>query len=202
MSTSASNTSYKTSTKTDKTRADFSEEHHHSNGITSALWDHVKRSKDSHFGPLTSDHQSDVCVIGGGIAGLTTAYLLAKKGVSVCVLEQRNLLYGETQRTSAHLMSECDDRYFDVERIHGEAGARMFAHSHATAIDTIERIVNDESIDAEFERLDGYLFLSREHGIDLLEKERDAAHRAGLTGVQLLPNYDRFGPVLRFPNQV
>ena len=67
-------------------------------------------------GPL----EADVCIIGAGIAGLTTAYQLAYGGKKVIVLEVgRGVAEGESSRTTAQLATELDDRYFEIERLHG-----------------------------------------------------------------------------------
>src|SRR4051794_33638442 len=98
---------------------------------------------------------ADVCVVGAGIAGLTTAYLLAKEGKSVVVLDEGPIGAGQTERTSAHLASAVDDRFYEIEKHHGEAGSKICYESHAAAIDTIERIVRDEQIECDFKRIDG-----------------------------------------------
>src|SRR5436305_12170042 len=90
---------------------------------------------------LDNDIRADVCVVGAGIAGLTTAYLLAQEGKSVVVLDDGPIGGGESGRTTAHLASALDDRYFELERLHGEDGARLAADSHAKAVDRIEEIV-------------------------------------------------------------
>src|SRR5919109_359932 len=97
--------------------------------------------------PLQEDARADVCVVGAGIAGMTTAYLLARQGKSVVVLDDGPIAGGQTQRTTAHLSNALDDRYFEIERLHGEEGARLAAQSHTAAIDRIEGIVHDEKID-------------------------------------------------------
>ena len=156
------------------------------------------------YSPLTSDTAADVCVIGGGIAGLTTAYLLTQVGKSVVVLEDGAIGSGMTGVTTAHLTNAIDDRYFELERLHGERGARLAGESQTAAIDRIESIVTRERIDCDFTRLDGYLFCAPEHGEDLLERELDAAHRAGLHNVAKIgraPLAFDTGPCLRFPNQ-
>jgi glycine/D-amino acid oxidase-like deaminating enzyme/nitrite reductase/ring-hydroxylating ferredoxin subunit len=133
------------------------------------------------FPPLDRDAQADVCVIGAGIAGLTTAFVLAREGRSVVVLEDGEVCSGESGRTSAHLSNALDDRYHRLERLHGERGARLAAASHTAAIDYIERLVERERIDCEFERVDGYLFVPPGEPFDELEREHDAARRAGLS---------------------
>ncbi|MGV3485329.1 MAG: NAD(P)/FAD-dependent oxidoreductase, partial [Planctomycetaceae bacterium] len=132
------------------------------------------------YPPLTQDIRVDVCIVGGGIAGLSTAYMLSQEGRSVAVLDAGTLAGGMTQVTTAHLMSAIDDRYFEIERMHGQKGSQLAAESHAEAINRVERIVNSEGIACDFERLDGYLFLGPEHDEQLLERELAAAQRAGL----------------------
>lgn len=154
---------------------------------------------------LSKNVSADVCITGAGIAGLTTAYLLARGGRSVVVLDDGPIAGGETSRTTAHLVNALDDRYFDLEALHGERGARLAAESHTAAIDWIEKIVAEEKIDCEFERLDGYLFVPPGDSTDLLERELEATHRAGLPQVELvarapLRDFDT-GACLRFPRQ-
>jgi len=155
--------------------------------------------------PLTTKAFADVCVVGAGIAGMTTAYLLAAEGRSVIVLDDGPIGGGMTGRTTAHLVTALDDRYFELERLHGEDGARLAAQSHSASIDRVEQIVTNENIDCEFERLDGYLFVPPEDSKEILVDELAAAHRAGLTDIAKVERvpWDSFdtGPALRFPRQ-
>src|SRR6476619_2723613 len=73
---------------------------------------------------------------------------------------------------------------YALAKAHGVETTHMAATSHAAAIDYIEQIVRDESIDCDFTRLDGYLFLGGDDTQQLLDDELQAAHRAGLTGVE------------------
>ena len=155
--------------------------------------------------PLSERISADVCVVGAGIAGMTTAYLLAREGKSVVVLDDGPIGGGMTGRTTAHLVNALDDRYFELERLHGEDGARLAAESHTAAINAIEAIVAQEKIKCEFERLDGYLFVPPRESKKILDDELEAVHKAGLTEVEKVErvpwdSYDT-GPALRFPNQ-
>src|SRR5688500_10394749 len=80
--------------------------------------------------PLRANDAADVCVVGAGISGLTTAYLLAAAGKRVIVLDDGSIAGGVTGRTSAHLTAGLDDRYYELERLHGADGARLAAESH------------------------------------------------------------------------
>ena len=155
--------------------------------------------------PLAGNARADVCVIGAGIAGMTTAYLLAKKGSDVLVIDDGPVGGGMTSRTTAHLANAIDDRYVDIERWHGEDGARLVAQSHTAAIEAIEAIVRHERIDCEFERLDGFLFLPPGGDPEELLREYEAALRARVEGLEWadrapLPGIDT-GRCLRFPRQ-
>lgn len=110
------------------------------------------------FPTLQEDTATDVCIIGGGIAGLTTAYRLSREGKSVVVLESGTLGSGMTSLTTAHLSHVMDRGIAAIERLHGEQGARLAVQSHATAIAWIAETAAKESIACDFERVDGYLF--------------------------------------------
>ena len=94
---------------------------------------------------------------------------------------------------------------FELERLHGEEGARLAAESHTAAIDRIEEIVKEEKINCEFERVDGYLFVPPRESQKILDDELAAVHRAGLVDIEKVErvpwdSYDT-GPALRFPRQ-
>src|SRR5690349_18098970 len=112
--------------------------------------------------PLRSPPPADaaVCVIGAGISGLTTALLLQSEGYEVQVLEAYGVGAGETGRTTAHLTAVLDDRFSHLERLFGPERARLAVQSHEAAIDRIESLTIEESIDCDFERLDGHLVAS------------------------------------------
>jgi glycine/D-amino acid oxidase-like deaminating enzyme/nitrite reductase/ring-hydroxylating ferredoxin subunit len=132
---------------------------------------------------LDGDRAVDVCIVGAGIAGLSVAYQLTRVGRSVIVLEDGKIGSGETSRTTAHVSNAFDDRYALVERLHGEHASQLVAESHTAAIEEVERIVREESIDCQFERVSGYLFVPPGDPGDVLEREIHACHRAGLLEV-------------------
>lgn len=68
------------------------------------------------FNSLDQNISVDVAIIGGGIAGITTAYLLSRSGKSVAILEDGYIGSGETGRTTAHITHALDDRYYNIEK--------------------------------------------------------------------------------------
>jgi glycine/D-amino acid oxidase-like deaminating enzyme/nitrite reductase/ring-hydroxylating ferredoxin subunit len=154
--------------------------------------------------PLSKNISADVCIVGAGIAGMTTAYLLVREGKSVVVLDERPVGSGMTGRTTAHLVNALDDRYFDLERYHGEEGARLAAESHTAAVDQIEEIVDLEKIECDFARVDGFLFVPPGGSMSELDRELEATLRAGIPVKHVpkapLNSFDT-GPAILFPRQ-
>jgi len=156
------------------------------------------------YAQLGKDITVDVCIVGAGIAGMTTAYELSKDGLIVAVLDDGPIGSGQTRRTTAHLSTALDDRYYELERIHGKKTTRLAMQSHSQAIDRIAEICEEVSIDCNFERVDGYLFAAKADDAEILHKELEAARTAGLD-VAMVPRapIDSFdtGEALRFPAQ-
>lgn len=167
-----------------------------------SIWQQIEKP---FFLPLASNVTVDVCIIGAGIAGLSTAVALLKEGHSVIVIDRERLGLGESGLTSAHLATAMDDRYMHLRRVHGDDGIRKIAESHGQAIDFIENTCREEGIPCDFKRVDGYLFCGPNENVDFLENELEAARAAGLSDVELLSNAPlklfESGPCLRFPRQ-
>jgi glycine/D-amino acid oxidase-like deaminating enzyme len=153
---------------------------------------------------LTSDESCDVVVIGSGIAGLSTAYELSRFGRSVIVIDRGGIGNGMTARTTAHLATELDDFYSELIRVRGEEEARLYHDSQVSAVNRIEAICRDENIDADFARLDGFLFPAEESHRADLEEEYQACRKIGVevewADRAPVPGIDT-GMALRFPRQ-
>lgn len=170
-------------------------------GLTLPVWD---LPEDFSRVKFSSDlpPSADVLVVGAGIAGLTTAYCLAREGRKVCVIDRAGIGGGESIRSTAHLACGLDDRFYNLARWHGGDGAHLAADSHAAAIDWIEQFVEATPDRCGFKRVPGYLF-SFDDSTDRLEKEFDAARDAGLAVLfeqNGIPGLS-LGPALRFERQ-
>ena len=123
------------------------------------------------FEKLNNDIESDILIIGGGIAGLTTAYCLAKEGRNVILVEDGFIGSGETGRTTAQLTCALDDRYFELENTFGQPTSKLAAQSHTAAIEWIANTVKQHNISCYFKRVDGYLFSHASDTNENLQKE-------------------------------
>ncbi len=155
--------------------------------------------------PLATDAEADVVVVGSGIAGLSTAYELARSGRSVAVLDRGALAGGMTSRTTAHLTSSLDDYYHELIRLRGVAEARSYLRMRQAAIDRIEEIQKVEGIACDFQRLDGYLFPAKTDDASTLDSEFDACRQIGFEGVSWVDQTPianaGSGRALKFSNQ-
>jgi glycine/D-amino acid oxidase-like deaminating enzyme/nitrite reductase/ring-hydroxylating ferredoxin subunit len=167
-----------------------------------SLWMEIEVAPDAR--PLAASERCDVVVVGSGIAGLSTAYELAKRNLSVIVVDRGRICSGMTARTTAHLAPLCDDLMSEMANLRGPDLAKGFYQSQAAAITRIEQIQNDEAIDCDFRRLDGYLFQGRRQPADVIDNELDAVRAVGapverLVGVPLAGCAGRH--VLRYADQ-
>lgn len=172
-------------------------------GKTVSVW--MDTTKMPSFAALEEDLSCDVCIVGAGIVGLTTAYHLVRAGADVVILDDGPVSGGETSRTTAHLSCVLDDRFQWLERVHGEQRVRLSTESHMAAIDRIEAIVREEKIACDFDRVPGYLILGKNEAPDFLDRELEAARRASLTDARRLERIPDLpwdsGPCLEFPLQ-
>lgn len=155
--------------------------------------------------PLKENIETDVVIIGGGIAGLSIAYALSRRGRR-CVVVERDLIgsSGPARLERAHLAEALDGRYFRLEHVYGTENAALVARSHSAAIQTIRDTIRDEQIECDFQILDGYLSLHPSDKIKTIRQEFEATRRAGLPtelvshapGIRLRERIS-----LRFPSQ-
>lgn len=155
------------------------------------------------FETLNQNIETDVVVIGGGLAGITTAYCLLKEGHKVVLVEDGLIGSGETGRTTAHLVTALDDRYYHLEKVFGDEKTKLIAESHMMAIDFVEQTIRTENIDCSFERVNGYLFKHPSDKKDSLKLELEAALKAGIEikEIDKVPGILQAEKALCFSNQ-
>lgn len=145
--------------------------------IDAAPWD---ITADAHYPPLPRDTEAEIAVIGAGITGLTAAYLLARAGRSVIVLERAQIGSGATGHTTAHLTAMPDTSFHDLLGHLGEADAKLVWESGMDAIEQIASIVRDENIDCHFARVDGWLVACDDAHVSTVHQEVEALQRLGI----------------------
>lgn len=130
--------------------------------------------------PLDADIETDVCVIGGGIAGLLAAYLIHEEGRRVALIDARELGRGVTGHTTAKITSSHGMIYSRIAGSFGAEGAAAYGAANEAGKELIRSIVERHGIDCDLETQDNYVYTERPEKVPHIRVEVDAARRAGL----------------------
>lgn len=134
------------------------------------------------FPRLAEDIETDVAVVGAGITGITTAYLLAKGGKKVVLLDAGRILDGTTGFTTAKVTAQHGMIYHELLQHFGEEKARLFYEANHEAMDFIRSHVQKWDADCGLEQEDAYLFTQDDNMLSKLEDEFKAYEKLGLPG--------------------
>jgi glycine/D-amino acid oxidase-like deaminating enzyme/nitrite reductase/ring-hydroxylating ferredoxin subunit len=169
-----------------------------------SLW--LDTSAPPDFPKLQGRVAADVVVVGGGITGLTTAYLLKKIGCRVAVVDQRTIGGGETAHTTAHITLVTDIRLHELASQIGERQAQALWGAGYLAMNQIEEIARELRTDCELKRVPGYLFAAigkdTKKERESLQRDAELASQLGFDAdfIESDPLFQR--PAVRFPNQL
>lgn len=125
------------------------------------------------FPQLQDNVKTDVLVIGGGIAGILTAYTLKQRGIDCVLAEKGRILNGNTQNTTAKITFQHGLIYHKLLKSYGEEKAKKYLLANKNALEKYSRLA--QSIDCDFEYKDNYVYSSDDR--EKLEKELDALRR-------------------------
>lgn len=145
---------------------------------TQSVWKGTTASGD--FPALSGDLDVDVAVIGGGITGLSTAYLLAREGRNVAVLEARRIGEGTTGHSTGNLYTLVDERLYEVRSKFDTETMKLVAESRARALEFVEQRILEYRIDCAFRHCPWVLYAESDETAGIVAREADAAEKAGL----------------------
>lgn len=155
------------------------------------------------YSPLQENIDVDVCIIGGGITGIATAYLLTKQGLHVCVLEKDEIAHHASGHTTAKITSQHDLFYDYLITTFSKEAAKDYLEANQEALHTIESIIKEEQINCDFEVQDNYVFTNEEQEVIKIKQEVDAVNSLGFPA-ELVSCTSLPFPILsaiKFPNQ-
>ncbi len=128
--------------------------------------------------PLSGDRKADVAVIGAGLAGCLTAYLLQKEGLNVAVLEADRIGSGQTGGTTAKITSQHGLIYDRLVTQLGTDLAGRYARANQRAVEQYKALIEAEGIDCDFREVPAFLYTTASPSA--LQKEWSAAVQLGL----------------------
>ena len=163
----------------------------------------VDSTLNTNYPKLDSNISSDVCIIGGGITGIATAYKLKNSGLKVSLLEASRIGMGVSANTTAKITSQHGLFYNYLINSYGFDTAKKYLDSNEEAIKDIENIVKTENIDCNFEFQDNYVYTCSKDYIQKIKDEADSVKSLGLDTKLITETPLPFDVkiALAFPNQ-
>lgn len=145
-------------------------------GARKSMWQaEIKR-----YGTVFSeDLKYDVVIIGGGITGISTAHRLQLSGLNCLLLEAKNLGFGTTGGTTAHLNDFFDTTFKEAIGKFGLDNARLLADAGKEAMRVFRSNVTQHSIDCDFEEKTAELFAVDQDQVSQLEDIVEGAKEVG-----------------------
>ncbi|MBM7703855.1 FAD-dependent oxidoreductase [Metabacillus iocasae] len=123
------------------------------------------------FDKLKNDITVDVAIVGGGITGITAAYLLTKEGMKVALLEANELLNGTTGHTTAKLTAQHGLIYDELINHIGKEQAKNYYKANNEALQFVKELIQEKQIDCDFSTEDAYIYTNSEKYVQKLYDE-------------------------------
>lgn len=163
----------------------------------------IASTNKTNYPELKYDINVDVAIVGGGMVGITTGFLLKKEGLKVAVLEADGILQGTTGHTTAKITSQHDLIYSHIKSQMGIDKARLYAEANEFAIKTIAGLVEERNIDCDFHWQPAYIYTQSNEYVQKIIDETKTAIELGITAeyVEDLPLPFPIKAGLRFDNQ-
>lgn len=160
-------------------------------------------SENNRFKDLEEDVSTDVCIIGGGIFGVTCGYYLSKKGINSVILERDDIAGKVSGHTTAKITSQHNLIYKYLIDSVGTDLARQYLLANQEAISNIADIVDDEGIDCDFEYQDAFVYAISSDELDKVKLENEAVNSLGFDSEFVLETALPFKVLgaIKFPNQ-
>lgn len=152
---------------------------------------------------LLQNVNTDVCIIGAGLTGLSVGYYLSRKNIKVTILEADTICSGASGATTGKITSQHGLFYNYLINSYGVEFAKKYLQANENAINEIEKIVKDNNIDCDFVRQSSYVFCDKESEITQFEAEIQALKRLDFNAIyreKLNIPISNFGGI-EFPNQ-
>lgn len=156
----------------------------------------ISSAEGNRYESINADVETDYLVIGGGIAGITSFFLLARSGRQAVLIDADRVGYGCTSRSTGKISCQHGLLYSTMEKKFGIDNAKLYYEINRKAIDFIEKNVQEYNIDCEFERLSAVLFTQDENYVERLENEYETYQRMGIDS-ELLDSIPLPVPILK-----
>jgi glycine/D-amino acid oxidase-like deaminating enzyme len=139
-------------------------------------------------GPVAG--RADVVVVGGGLTGLSAALALTKRGASVALLEAGRVIGEASGRNGGHCNGGLVHDFGSLAERRGVERARTFYEAYNAAVDTVERLVNEEGIACNFVRAGKLKLAAKPEHYDKLARACERLRRDVDPNVEMVQRAD------------
>lgn len=143
-----------------------------------SLW-LTENKNDNKFDNLSANIETDVCIIGAGIFGMTCGYYLSKAGLKVSIIEKDEIGHKTTGHTTAKITSQHGLFYTYLVETYGEGFAKDYLSANQEAIENIKEIIDAEKINCDFERQSNFVYTTNSSDVQKFKKEVDVLNFLG-----------------------
>jgi glycine/D-amino acid oxidase-like deaminating enzyme/nitrite reductase/ring-hydroxylating ferredoxin subunit len=152
---------------------------------------------------LNQDLKVDTVIVGGGLVGITTAYLLKKEGLRVAIIEADRIVMNTTGHTTAKISSQHGLVYNKFKIQFGEEITKQYADANEYAIKFMANLVKEENIDCDFSCQPSYVYTHTTQYADVIKAETEIAAKIGIKASYLeeLPLPFKILAAVKFENQ-
>ncbi|NLM21052.1 MAG: FAD-dependent oxidoreductase [Peptococcaceae bacterium] len=169
--------------------------------MNNSFW--LASTPDTSYPSLDSDIKTDVAIVGGGLVGILSAYLLKKASYKVAVLEAGRIAKATTGHTTAKITSQHNLIYDKLIRQKGKELARQYATANERAIQEIKKIADENNIECDYIPQEAYIYTQQDKYIEQIEAETQAALSLGIKAhfLEEIPVPLKIKAALRFDDQ-
>lgn len=155
------------------------------------------------FEQLNNNISLDVVIVGGGITGIVTAFMLKQTGLKIAVLDANQILHGTTAHTTAKITAQHDTTYSYIKTHMGQEGAKQYADANKAAILAIDKVIQQNKIQCDFSWQSAYVYTQNDKEVQRIQEEAKVATSLGFAATYLeqIPLPINIKAALRFDNQ-
>lgn len=146
--------------------------------MNESLW--ILSSKGKSYESLKEDIKTDILIVGGGIVGVTTAYLLSKKGIEITLVDSNKLGYGCSGRNTGKITSQHNIVFSKIEKSHGLDIAKAYYEANERALAFIECLIEKNNIQCDYKRATSYILAQDEPSMKTLKEEEEIYKKLGI----------------------
>lgn len=165
-----------------------------------SYWEKDRKKK---FKKIEKDEETSVCIIGGGLTGLSVAYYLSK--FMPTILLEKNQICDKTSSKNTGKVTSQHGLFYDyLINSQDQEFASKYLEANQNAIDEIEKNIKTEKIDCDFEREDSYVFTQKDEKISEIENEYKSVKTLNKDLCKIIDNIDapiKIKKALKFKNQ-